>query len=68
MPRGSRAAELRERLEAAGVAGMAIRDFDDAAAAYDAACGEAKETDRIIVFGSFLTVAAALASARTRST
>jgi len=67
-PRGSRAAELRERLEAAGVAGMAIRDFDDAAAAYDAACGEAKETDRIIVFGSFLTVAAALASARTRST
>jgi len=67
-PRGSRAAELRARLEAAGVAGMAIRDFDDAAAAYDAACGEAKETDRIIVFGSFLTVAAALASARTRST
>ena len=60
-PRGAGAALLCARLEAAGVAAGAIRQFDDPAAAYRAACGEAGEADRIIVFGSFLTVAAALA-------
>lgn len=67
-PRGSSSGELRARLEAAGVVGTAIREFHDPMAAYEGARGEAKETDRIIVFGSFLTVAAALASAQVRPT
>jgi len=61
-PRGSSAGELRARLEAAGVSASAIREFADPAAACEAAWGEASEADRIITFGSFLTVAAALAS------
>jgi dihydrofolate synthase/folylpolyglutamate synthase len=53
---------LRERLEAAGVASAAIREFDDPATAYRAARGSSAEADRIIVFGSFQTVAAALSA------
>ncbi|HEX5863044.1 MAG TPA: bifunctional tetrahydrofolate synthase/dihydrofolate synthase [Casimicrobiaceae bacterium] len=60
-PRGATAMLLRQRLEQAGVVGDAIRSFDDAGAAYRAARETAAEADRIIVFGSFLTVAAALA-------
>ncbi len=59
-PRGAKATELRSRLERAGVAVSAIRTFADPASAYDAAREAASEADRIIVFGSFLTVAAAL--------
>jgi dihydrofolate synthase/folylpolyglutamate synthase len=60
-PRGATAEDLRLRLEAAGVAPAAIRDFNDPASAYRAAREAVGEADRIIVFGSFLTVAAALA-------
>jgi dihydrofolate synthase/folylpolyglutamate synthase len=60
-PRGATAMLLRQRLEQAGVVPDAIRTFDDAGAAYRAAREIAAEADRIIVFGSFLTVAAALA-------
>jgi dihydrofolate synthase/folylpolyglutamate synthase len=60
-PRGATAEGLRLRLEAAGVAPAAIRDFNDPASAYRAAREAVAEADRIIVFGSFLTVAAALA-------
>jgi dihydrofolate synthase/folylpolyglutamate synthase len=60
-PRGATAQDLRLRLEAAGVAPAAIRDFNDPASAYRAAREAVAEADRIIVFGSFLTVAAALA-------
>jgi dihydrofolate synthase/folylpolyglutamate synthase len=60
-PRGATAMLLRRRLEQAGVAPDAIHTFDDAGAAYRAAREIAAEADRIIVFGSFLTVAAALA-------
>ena len=63
-PRGADAAELRQELAGAGVAAGAIRTFDDVAAAFAAARDEAGEADRIIVFGSFLTVAAALAAAK----
>jgi len=63
-PRSASATLLRSRLEAAGISPAHIRDFDEPAAAYQAACGEASENDRIIVFGSFLTVAAALAQER----
>jgi dihydrofolate synthase/folylpolyglutamate synthase len=63
-PRGASAQLLRERLEAAGVAPQAIRSFDDPGDAYRAARESASEADRIIVFGSFLTVAAALSQPR----
>ena len=63
-PRGANAALLRERLQRAGVRAEAIGEFDAAGEAYSAARGIAAEADRIIVFGSFLTVAAALAQAR----
>jgi dihydrofolate synthase/folylpolyglutamate synthase len=52
---------LRQHLETAGVAPAAIRDFNDPASAYRAAREAVAEADRIIVFGSFLMVAAALA-------
>jgi len=61
-PRGASATLLRERLEAAGVAPAAIREFDDPVAAYRAARGASAEADRIVVFGSFQTVAAALSA------
>ncbi|HVR93496.1 MAG TPA: bifunctional tetrahydrofolate synthase/dihydrofolate synthase [Casimicrobiaceae bacterium] len=60
-PRGATALDLRLRLETAGVAPASIRDFNDPASAYRAAREAVTEADRIIVFGSFLTVAAALA-------
>ncbi len=67
-PRGAGAALLRERLLGAGVEAAAIHAFDDVAAALAAAKGEAHDADRIIVFGSFLTVGAALATLRTGTT
>jgi dihydrofolate synthase/folylpolyglutamate synthase len=67
-PRGATAALLAERLAHAGVDGDAVRAFADPDEAYAAARGAASEADRIIVFGSFLTVAAALAGARDRVT
>ena len=44
----------------------AIRVFGDVQHAFVAAREEADETDRIAAFGSFLTVAAALAAARSQ--
>jgi dihydrofolate synthase/folylpolyglutamate synthase len=61
-PRGASAAALAAELERAGVAPTAIRCFDDVAAACGGAREGAGEADRIIIFGSFLTVAAALAA------
>jgi len=59
-PRGAEAAQLAQVLKHAGV--DALREFDDPAAAYAAARGEAGESDKIIVFGSFYTVADVLAT------
>jgi dihydrofolate synthase/folylpolyglutamate synthase len=64
-PRGAAADAIRARLEEAGVARSAIRMFDDIDAGLAAAREEAGEADRIVVFGSFLTVAAALAATTT---
>ena len=61
-PRGASAMVLRARLEAAGVAGTAIREFDGPMSAYVAARSAVSEADRIVVLGSFLTVAAALSA------
>ena len=56
---------MRDELLGAGTAADAIRTFDDIASALSAARGETGEADRIIVFGSFLTVAAVLAMPET---
>jgi len=66
-PRGAAAAQLQAKLAAAGVAADDIRAHDDVSEAYRAAAEHASETDRIVVFGSFLTVAAALAAGRPRA-
>ncbi len=58
--RGASAAAVRTALLAAGIADMAIRTFDGVVPALAAAREAVGETDRIVVFGSFLTVAAAL--------
>jgi dihydrofolate synthase / folylpolyglutamate synthase len=63
-PRGARADAVRAVLTASGVAAAAIRVCDDVAAAYAAARDGAGEADRILVFGSFLTVGAVLAATR----
>ena len=62
--RGASSERLRQHLLRAGVGDDAIRAFDDVTAAYAAATSVAGEADRIVVFGSFLTVAAALARGR----
>ena len=61
-PRGASASALAAILESAGVAPSAVRAYDDVDAACGAARDGATEADRIVVFGSFLTVAAALAA------
>ena len=59
-PRGARAAELTLALRRVGAA--AAGEFENPAAAYAAACSYAAETDRIVVFGSFHTVADVVAA------
>ena len=60
-PRGATATMLQERLMRAGIRAETIQAFPTPAQAYGVARGIANEADRIVVFGSFLTVAAALA-------
>ena len=62
--RGAPALMIIEKLRAAGVAQTAIHAFDTIASAFRAARDAASNADRIIVFGSFLTVSAALAASR----
>lgn len=59
-PRGASASMLRDALVQAGVRGE-VSLFDDVPAAYRAACLAAAQDDRILIFGSFYTVAAVLA-------
>jgi len=59
-PRGATGPRLREALVAAGVPPAAVRVHADVPEALAAARSVAAEADRIVVFGSFLTVAAAL--------
>jgi dihydrofolate synthase / folylpolyglutamate synthase len=62
--RGLDQADLRGRVIRAGVADNLIASFATLEAAYAAALDESEPDDRIIVFGSFMTVAAVL---RTRA-
>jgi dihydrofolate synthase/folylpolyglutamate synthase len=63
-PRGASADAVGAALVAAGVEPASIRAYDDVAAADAAAREGAGEADRIVVFGSFLTVGAVLAAPR----
>jgi dihydrofolate synthase/folylpolyglutamate synthase len=58
-PRGADAALLHRELAHAGV-GAPVIDCADTRAAYGEACDRASLNDRIVVFGSFLTVAAVI--------
>lgn len=58
-PRGASAEELAAVLTSAGVQGQ-IKTFAGTAEALEHACNVAGENDRIAVFGSFYTVAAAM--------
>ena len=60
--RGDDGERVRNALAAAGVASSSVRTFTDVEGAYRAARETALEADRIVVFGSFLTVAAALSA------
>jgi dihydrofolate synthase / folylpolyglutamate synthase len=57
-PRGTSAADLQRALSTAAVA--PVTTCADVAAAYTQACDMATENDRILVFGSFYTVAAVM--------
>jgi len=61
--RGADAALIGEALARAGVRGP-VSSHDSVAAAYAQACDRAAQTDRIVVFGSFHTVAAVAGALR----
>ena len=65
-PRGASAAQLAQVLRQAGV--DAVREFENPSFAYAAACSAAADNDRIVVFGSFHTVADILAARETPGT
>ena len=60
-PRGADAEALRDELARAGVS-ASISSHENVADAYVQACDRAAENDRIVVFGSFYTVAAVMAA------
>jgi len=55
MPRGRSADDIASELEALGVRG--VSRYETVPLAWDAALSQAGENDRIVVFGSFHTVA-----------
>jgi dihydrofolate synthase/folylpolyglutamate synthase len=61
-PRGDDGTRVRDALRAEGVPAEAVASCGGIAQAFAAARAAATEADRIVVFGSFLTVAAALAA------
>ncbi|MBI4192418.1 MAG: bifunctional tetrahydrofolate synthase/dihydrofolate synthase [Betaproteobacteria bacterium] len=58
-PRGAAAQQIAAGLQRAGIT-VPVTRFEDVAGAWRAACKTAAENDKIIVFGSFLTVAAVI--------
>jgi dihydrofolate synthase/folylpolyglutamate synthase len=65
-PRGAHASGLRDVLAAAGVAAP-VEAHGTVAEAYAAACERAGDDDKIVVFGSFYTVAGVMAARAGRS-
>ncbi|MFZ6772460.1 bifunctional tetrahydrofolate synthase/dihydrofolate synthase [Undibacterium sp. SXout7W] len=67
LPRAATALQLKEKLVQAEVLKdpeRSIQEFDTPEAAYAYAIGKAGENDRIVVFGSFLTVAGVMRARR----
>ncbi|MEO7728550.1 MAG: bifunctional tetrahydrofolate synthase/dihydrofolate synthase [Burkholderiales bacterium] len=64
--RGATASQLGAALKGAGVT-AAVTEFPGVAAAWHAACKTAADNDKIIVFGSFLTVAAVMRERQLKS-
>jgi dihydrofolate synthase/folylpolyglutamate synthase len=62
-PRGTTVELIAEALAQQRVRG-GVRTFATVVDAYRAACGDARENDRILVFGSFHTVAAVMQERR----
>ncbi|MDO4641036.1 MAG: bifunctional tetrahydrofolate synthase/dihydrofolate synthase [Neisseria sp.] len=60
LPRGTTAEVLEAKLAEHGIAN--VKQFENIAKAYDAAFAAASENDRIVVFGSFHTVAEVMAT------
>jgi len=58
-PRAAKTADLAPALRALGAA--AVNEFNEVVSAFAGACADARGGDRIVVFGSFFTVAAVLA-------
>jgi dihydrofolate synthase/folylpolyglutamate synthase len=74
LARAATAIQLKEKLENAGIteqnergAERSIRAFDSPANAFSNAQSRAGENDRIVVFGSFLTVAGVMEARETRN-
>lgn len=68
LPRAATAQQLKDKLIAADVlsdAERSIQSFDSPEQAYAYAVSKAGENDRIVVFGSFLTVAGAMRARKT---
>jgi dihydrofolate synthase/folylpolyglutamate synthase len=65
-PRGASAEELARAVAATGVS-VPVHQHADPAAALAAARSAARENDKIVVFGSFLTVSEAIATLDPRS-
>ncbi len=66
-PRGAPSQQLAAELQRAGVAAP-VTQFADVPGAWRAACNIAAENDKIIVFGSFLTVAAVMRERQRKAT
>ena len=66
-PRGAAAQQLAAELQRAGVTAP-VSQFTAVAGAWRAACESAAENDKIIVFGSFLTVAAVMRERQRKAT
>ncbi|MCL4799794.1 MAG: bifunctional tetrahydrofolate synthase/dihydrofolate synthase [Burkholderiales bacterium] len=66
VPRGARAADVAAAIRAAGAVGP-VSEHASPRAAYASARGAARQSDRIVVFGSFHTVADVLAAATGRA-
>ena len=63
-PRASTADDLEKEFLRAGVPAEHVRKFENIPSALEFARGEASHADRIIVFGSFVTVSAAIEALR----
>ena len=63
-PRASTADDLEKEFLRAGVPAEHVRNFENIPFALEFARGEASHADRIIVFGSFVTVSAAIEALR----